>query len=182
MRGLGKTYRDTPASTGDFKRLPAGGYVIRITEVEDKDDKEYLNITFDIAEGEHKGFYSDEWGKEHKFAHTFVRSYKEKALGMFKGFLKAVDDSNGTTFVEKAEKGFPEQQLVGKGVGILLGYEEYVNDRGEIRERSRVAATRSVDAIRSGDYKIPELKKIAPAADIPATAPEGFTADDELPF
>ena len=98
------------------------------------------------------------------------------------GFLKAVDDSNGTNFVEKAEKGFPEQQLVGKGVGILLGYEEYVNYRGEIRERSRVAATRSVDAIRSGDYKVPELKKIVPAADVPATAPEGFTADDELPF
>lgn len=183
MRPLGKAYKDAEASTGDFKRLPAGGYIAKITAVEDKDDKEYLNITFDIAEGEFKGFYSDEWGKEHPYAHTFVRSYKEKALGMFKGFLKAVDESNGTQFEKRAEKGFPEQELVGKVVGILIGYEEYTSNRGDVRERTTVTGTRTVETIRSGNYKVPELKKLQQSA--PAQSPvPGFEAvkDEDLPF
>lgn len=182
MKPLGKAYANAKASTGDFKRLPAGGYIVKITEVEDKADKEYLNIVYEVAEGPYKGFFLDGWGQEHKFAHSFVRSYKEKALGMFKGFLKTIDESNGTQFEPQAEKGFKETQLVGKLVGILFGYEEYVNDRGEIRERSRVTGTRSVETIRSGDFKVPELKKLDAAKDIPATTPEGFTQDDDLPF
>jgi len=183
MRPLGKAYREAEASTGDFKRLPAGGYIVKITAVENKDDKEYLNITFDIAEGEFKGFYSDDWGKEHPYAHAFVRSYKEKALGMFKGFLKAVDQSNGTEYEGQAEKGFAEQQLVGKLVGVLIGYEEYRSNRGEIAQRTRVTGVRSVEAIRSGNFKVPELKRLGD--DQTSNSPvKGFEQVNEadLPF
>lgn len=183
MKPLGKAYEEAEASTGEFKRLPAGGYIAKITAVEDKDDKEYLNITFDIAEGEFKAFYGDEWGKAHPYAHSFVRSYKEKALGMFKGFLRAVDASNNTKFEERAKKGFPEGELVGKLVGVLIGYEEYRTDRGEIRQRARVTATRSVDTIRSGDFKVPELKTLGD--DQTANSPvKGFEQVNEadLPF
>ena len=183
MKPLGKAYKDAEASTGDFKRLPAGGYIAKITAVEDKDDKEYLSIVFDVAEGEFKAFYSDAWGKEHPYAHSFVRSYKEKALGMFKGFLQAVDESNNTDFVKRAEKGFPEGELVGKLIGLLIGYEEYRSDRGELRERTRVTATRSVETIRSGNYKVPELKKIEDS--MPSSGPvKGFEQVNEadLPF
>ena len=161
MKPLGKAYKDAEASTGDFKRLPAGGYIAKITGVEDKDDKEYLNITFDIAEGEFKAFYADEWGKAHPYAHSFVRSYKEKAFGMFKGFLQSVDESNNTDFVKRAEKGFPENELVGKLVGLLIGYEEYRTNRGDVGERTRVTGTRTVETIRSGNFKVPELKKLS---------------------
>ena len=183
MKPLGKAYRDAEASTGDFKRLPAGGYIAKITSVEDKDDKEYLSITFDIAEGEFKAFYSDAWGKEHPYAHSFVRSYKDKALGMFKGFLKSVDESNNTKFEERAEKGFPENELVGKVIGLLIGYEEYKTNRGDIGERTRVAGTRSVETIRSGNYKVPELKKLEDS--MPSSGPvKGFEQVNEadLPF
>ena len=183
MKPLGKAYKDAEASTGDFKRLPAGGYIAKITAVEDKDDKEYLNVTFDIAEGEFAAFYSDEWAKAHPYAHSFARSYKEKALGMFKGFLSAVDESNNTKFKEQASGGFNEQQLVGKLIGVVIGYEEYMSDRGEIRERMRVVATRTVAQIRAEQFKVPELKKYeAPAA---AGSPvPGFeqVKDEDLPF
>ena len=33
MKPLGKAYKDAEASTGDFKRLPAGGYIAKITAV-----------------------------------------------------------------------------------------------------------------------------------------------------
>lgn len=182
MKALGNEYESAKASTGEFTRLPAGGYIAEITAVEDKADKEYLAITFDIAIGEFKAYYSDDWGKDHPYAHQFVRSYKEKALGMFKGFLQAVDKSNGTKLEAKAKTGLNEQELIGKRIGVVIGYEEYESDRGDVRERSRVTATRSVEAIERGDFKVPELKKLAAA---PAGhAPEGFesVSADDLPF
>lgn len=183
MKPLGKAYEDAEASTGEFKRLPAGGYIAKITAVENKDDKEYLNITFDIAEGEFKGFYEDEWGKAHPYAHAFVRSYKDKALGMFKGFLKAVDASNGTKFEERAKKGFPDGELVGKLVGVLIGYEEYRTNRGEIGQRTRVTGTRSVQAIRDGNFKVPDLKRLGEEQTTNSPVP-GFDQlnEAELPF
>ena len=183
MKALGKAYKDAEASTGDFKRLPAGGYIAKITAVEDKADKEYLNITFDIAEGEFAAFYSDEWGKEHPYAHSFVRSYKEKALGMFKGFLRSVDESNGTKFESRAEKGFPEGELVGKVVGLLIGYEEYRTNRGDIGQHTRVTSTRSVETIRSGNFKVPELKALGETqtANSPVAGFEQVNEED-LPF
>jgi len=181
MKALGNEYENAKASTGEFTRLPAGGYIAEIKAVEDKADKEYLAITFDIASGEFKGFYSDEWGQAHPYAHQFVRSYKDKALGMFKGFLQAIDKSNGTKFEAQAKTGLNERDLVGKRIGVVIGYEEYNSDRGEVRERSRVTATRSVEAIERGDFKVPELKKLAAPA---GPAPEGFENinPDELPF
>lgn len=186
MKALGKTYKDAEASMGgEFPKLPAGGYVCRILSVEDKADKEYLEIVYDIAEGEYKGFFSDEWGKQHPYAHRLIRSYKEKALGMFKGFLVCVDKSNGTNFAEAAAKGLPEQQLVGKLVGMVIGYEEYAGTDGTIRQRSYVSANRSVDAIKNGEFKVPELKRIEDPVNKADAAPvDGFSplGDIDCPF
>lgn len=189
MKPLGKQYKDAEASSGgDFERLPAGGYVVRITEVKDDPAKEYLSVVYDIAEGEKRGFYSDQWGQEHPFAHRFVMSYKESALGMFKGRLKAIDESNNTGFEAVAETGLQEQALVGRIVGVVIGYEEYMSDRGEVRERSYVRNVVAASKIRSGDFKVPELKKLAPDQLAPtmqpaAAPPEGFSWDtSNTPF
>ena len=45
------------------KRPPAGGYVVRITNVEDVAGREYLNVVYDICEGDYAGFYSDDFGR-----------------------------------------------------------------------------------------------------------------------
>lgn len=195
MQGLGKDYKAAEAvQGGEFKRLPAGGYICKIVDVEDCPqgfDKKnptrgnYLWVVYDIADGEYKGFYSDDWGKEHPYAHRYVRSYSEKALGMFKGFLQAVDESNNTDFVKAAEKGFNEKELVGKLIGLVIGYEEYVASDGEIKERAYVNANRSVSAIKSGDFKVPELKKVKDPVVPTNTAPvDGFAPlnDDDIPF
>ena len=54
-------------STGGSK-LPVGGYVIKILDVEDVPSREYLRITYDIAEGEHAGHYSDSFGKQNAWS------------------------------------------------------------------------------------------------------------------
>lgn len=191
MKPLGKAYKDAEATQGgEFKRLPAGGYICIITDVKDcplgwdpkrPESGDFLRVYFDIAEGEYKDFYADDFGKKYPDIHSYVRSYKEKALGMFKGFLQAVDDSNDTEFVKKAEKDFDEKKLIGKRIGLVLGYEEYESNRGDIRERIYVSANRSVEAIETGDYKVPELRKTKPKNN---AVPDGFSAlgDDDLPF
>lgn len=174
---------DDVVPTSNREALQPGGYVIKITKATDDPKKEYLKLVYDIAEGDQAKRYSDEWGlnPDNDYAHMFYRSYKEKALGMLKAFLIAVDKTNGTHFEEQAKKGLKEEQLVGKLVGIVLSEEEYENNRGEVKVRLAVASIHTADEIRKGEFKVPALKKLKGAA---APEVEGFTplTDTEVPF
>ena len=167
-------------TSGDYKSLEPGGYIIKMESVTNNEAKQYLDIIYDIAEGPEKGRYSDDWGKEHPYAHKFIRSYKENALGMFKGFVKAVDASNGTNFDAQAETGINEKELVGKIVGVVIGQEEYLNDMGDIKLRLTVRNVKSAQDIRDGKYNIPDVKKLKDS--IKPETPEGFTPDSDIPF
>lgn len=187
MRALGQEYMNTEASTGgDFERLPAGGYVCRIIEATDYpngneySDKPYLNIVYDIAEGEYAQFYSDDWGKENKWAHDMRQYYTPAAFGIFKGFLKAVDISNGTAFEAAAETGLDERKLVGLLIGLIIGEEEYRSNDGSVRTRLRVRGARPVQNIRDGKFKPPLLKEL-PGDDTPIPATPSLDESD-LPF
>lgn len=183
MKPLGNAY-NTAEVGGDFVALPPGGYVVRITDVEDNDkgEKPYLTITFDIADGEHKGYYGDEWGVSHPWAHNRRQYYNEAAYGVFKSFLKAVDDSNGTNFVEVAgTTGLNERLLINCVVGLVVGLREYETDTGYTRTSPDWfnAKVVSVNAIREGKYTIPALK----TAEKKQNAPAGFNVSaDEMPF
>ena len=185
MKSFGKAYKDVEAATmGGFRKLPAGGYICEIKAVEDVPDKEYLKVIYDIATGGFKGFYSDDWGKEHPFAHQMFWSYKEKNRKYFKANMAAVDKSNLTDFNKalEASRDFNEQQLVGLKIGLVIGYEEYETNRGEIRERTTVVAVRSAQSIGQGDFTVPETKKLQKVS---YTSPvEGFETVNEadLPF
>lgn len=165
---------DKVQASGDFERLPAGGYVIRITDAKDEPSKSYLAITFDIAEGKFAGHYKDV-PADLVAIHQFIRSYKDTAVGMFKAFINAVEASN-----DGYKWAWDEKTLVGKIVGVIMGEEEYENNRGEVKTGLKVRSCRPADAIRSGNYKVPEPKKLVKADAIP----EGFTAlaDTDLPF
>ena len=41
--------------TNDYQRPAPGGYICAITAVKDIEAKEYLKVSYDIAEGEFKG-------------------------------------------------------------------------------------------------------------------------------
>lgn len=177
MKPLGQAYAQTEVSTPtEFERLPAGGYVCRITKVEDHDeDKPYLRIVYDIAEGRYISFYSDDWGVENEWAHDMRQYYTPAAFGVFKGFLKAVDISNGTDFEGAAAEGFDERSLVGQFIGLIIGEEEYESNDGSIKTRLRVRGARPVQNIREGRFKYPELKKLETEEPTPL-------GDDEFPF
>ena len=179
---------DKIQESGSFKKLPVGGYVVKILNATDVPDKEYLRLSFDIAEGPNKGFFAEEYknntreDKKWPNAGTFVRSYKEKALPMMKGFTTAVEKSN-----KNYTWNFDESTLKGKLVGLVIGEEEFVNSSGKMRTRTYVNAVRSVDIIREGKFEVPELKKLSadkvaastPAASQPFQNP--FDNDDSAP-
>lgn len=157
-------------------KLPAGGYVCRITAVEDVPKKEYLWITYDIAEGEYAGKYSDDWGKENPWAHRFARSYKDSAEGMFKAFVNRVQESNKGFVWDQVN----ESQFVGKEIGLVFQTELYTNTKGDDKERLNVFRVVAAQDIRVGDFKVPEPvdnRETAPQAD---TVP--VDAYDDVPF
>jgi len=178
-------FNNVEASTGSFESLPAGGYVAKILKVVNhNEEKPFLEVVFDIAEGEYAGYFNSDFGTKNEWAHSFRSYYSEAALGMFKGFIESIDKSNKTNFSESIEKGFNEQSLVGKLVGIIVGYEEYKTNRGEIGQRMRVKGTRSADTIRQNKFRVPELKKLEASIETTAATPTGFTPlkDEDCPF
>ena len=147
---------------------PVGGFICEIKTVEDVPEKEYLRVGYDIAEAlsdeqkEFVGMY-EKRKKERDFDYpTTVVSYKENSLPFFKGFVTALENSN---------KGYKwdndETKFVGKRVGFVIGEEEYEgkdkNGAPKVKVRTYVAERHSVDAIKDGDFEVPEFKKLSVA-------------------
>jgi hypothetical protein len=183
-----ENYESVQASSGEFARPTAGGYICKIIDVEDvpldpnTNKGDYLKIEYDIADGEFKGYYKEQFDKfgGNWFA-SFIRSYKDKALGMFKHFTNCVVESNAGYEWDWNEKG-----LIGKVVGLVLGEEEYLNNNNEVKTKLVVSQIKTVEEIKSGDFKVPAPKKVS--VDISAPELNGFTSvdfngsDEGLPF
>ena len=118
---------------GGFEKLPAGPYIAKIVDMVDNDSKQYVELVFDIAEGEHANFYGDKWGKEHPFAHHIFLSYKDTALGMLKGRLQAIQESNPGFDPFAAWDADRLDMFNGRILGINLQEEEYERNDGPAR-------------------------------------------------
>ena len=165
------------AAAGSSSMLPAGGYVAKITAVEDVESKEYLRFTYDIAEGEHKGFFETD---DRVYTHQFVRSYTDKSAGFMKRFLECVEGSN-TDFRIQGWGNDPED-LVGKLVGIIVQREDYTNKNGEDRARMNVEGFATVGDIRNGRFVMPEPKDTREKREETAAADGGSVYDADIPF
>lgn len=162
-----------------------GGYAAKITKVEDVEDKEYLKIEWDFADGEFKGNNQETFNQHGFWPMSFVKSYKTKALPFFKGFKTAVEMSNKNYVFNN-----DPQSLVGKFMGVVLGEEEYQAKDGSVKTRLYVHQVRSGKSIRDKDFEIPELKKLTNLPLSPAQAVNQFsqeftpitTDDGDLPF
>lgn len=166
----------------EYKRPGPGGYIIKIVSVEDVEEKEYLKIEYDIADGEFKNYYKDLYKSRGFWGGSFIRSYKAKALPFFKAFKTSVEVTN---------KGFEfkndPQSLVGKFCGAVFGEEEYEANDGSVKKRLYFHQARSGQAIRNGEFEVPELKKLAKRSNDSGLIGGGFTDlptddDGELPF
>lgn len=174
----------TASSDGGFEKLPAGPYVAIITDATDKEDKQYVEIVYDIAEGEHKGFYSDDWGKSHPYAHHVFFSYKDTALGMLKGRLEAIQASNPGFDAFAAWDAGRLDMFKNRLVGINLQEEEYERNDGDTGVRLNVAQVVDAQKVRDGLVKTRERKTLdAKKAHVPTTQSEKAAFNDvDIPF
>lgn len=158
----------------DFPKLTQGGYICRITAVEDVPTKEYLKIEYDIVEGEFTGYWKKLYDSKAFWGGNFIKSYKETALPFFKAFTTAVEKSNpGYVFDND------ETKLKGKMIGLILGEETYTKNDGSDGKRIYVDKPRSVEQIRKGDFTIPAGRSVV-------KKDSGFNpvndSDEDMPF
>lgn len=187
-------------------RNPVGGFICEIKTVEDVSDREYLKVGYDIAEAlsedqkEFVGMYAKRKAEREFDYPTTVVSYKENSLPFFKGFVTALENSNKDYKWDNDESKF-----IGKKIGFVIGEEEYEgrdkNGMPKVKVRTYVAERHSVQAIKNGDFEVPEFKKLSqPVVDRPVNPFEqnvssvpitpdpieggGFEAidDDDCPF
>lgn len=186
----------------DQQRLPVGGYVLKILNVDYQENSwgDVIVLSFDIEEGEHKGFYAANYrgqtGEDKKWKGTYrLRVPKDDGseqdnwtMRRFKTVMLAFEDSNSGY-----RWNWDEQTLKGKLVGALFNNKEYeLNGRHGFFTNchSLVAA----EKIRTGDFKIPEDTMLKPsnafgrpaAGSLPMA--DGFmnipddVGDEDLPF
>ena len=178
-------------ATGSFETLPAGGYVCQIksvNEVKNKKDGTRLEIMLDIAEGDYRGFFERDYRsqtREDKFWRGIANQnvpnegspkYEQQA-GFFKRFINDIEESN-----PGYHWNWDEKTLVGRMIGVVFGEREKQSQKGTVYTTSIADSITTVDAIRKGAYKVPELRRLPNA---PATSFGGFSpvADDgDLPF
>lgn len=167
---------------GDFERLPAGPYVARVVSMEDKPSKEYVELVWDVAEGEKAGFYSDDWGKSHPYAHHVFLSYKDTALGMLKGRLQCITESNPGFDSEAAWNGGRLDMFTNRLFGINVQEEEYEHD-GKVKVRLNVCQVVTAQDVRDGKVQKRDIKRLDGASATtaaPAPAPQDDVSD--VPF
>ena len=179
-----ENYENIQASSGEFARPGNGGYILEIVAVEDvpmnpqTGKGDYLRIDYDIAQGDFKGYYTkqnEHFGGGRWFANV-IKSYKEKALGMFKHFTNCVEESN-----PGFKWNWQEQKLVGLRFGATLQEEEYEKNDGNIGTRLIVKDIKTVKQIMDGDFKVPETKRLVRAS-APVSDFAVLDNSDPLPF
>lgn len=163
--------------SGEFRKLPAGIYGAKITSVKDNAEEQYFEITCDIVKGDYKDYFKQQVAAGLKDGSKSIRSYKDKALPFFKGFITAVEKSNPGYHWD-----WDESKLVGKNVIAVFGDEEYLKD-GQVKVGTKLVEFRSLEAYKEGKITVPPLKKLQQEVPVePAVEEVQLTPDDDFPF
>lgn len=173
--------------------LPAGGYVAKILNAEEKRYTwgDVLLISFDITEGEHTGFFNADYqnntNEDRKWRGTYRLPIPKDDGSEKDGWTK--NAFNGAIWaIEESNPGYAwnwdEKNLKDKIVGVLFRNEEWrSNSTGNTGWDTKCCRLESVEDIRNGKFKIPKDKPLAnkpaqPASDFVPAADN----DTKLPW
>lgn len=169
------------AKSGDFERLPVGGYVCVIKSAKDYPTDEFVEIVYDVAEGQYANFYKD----DDDWIHTTRKYYKGGAAGMFKGFIETLAKDNPNFDASKVINGESVDGMKGCKFGALIQECYYTNRDGEDKTALDVAKTIECAKIRDGKFTLPAPKDMRKNQDTPAVTTEAVTVDynvGDVPF
>ena len=174
----------------DFEVLPAGGYIARIIDVDDRTWDRHIEpahlIHMDIADGEHTGLYmrnNQNSDKERWLTYWFAEPTDKSPdwlLSKVGGIQTSLKESNEAVDLSNPHK------WKGKLIGVVVGDEEAESSSGTIYTRPYVSYVCSADRIKEGNFKVPKLKKLESASPKPLATtelPDSFSAaEDDIPF
>ena len=175
------------------EQLPPDGYVCRIMGAREVTYQgregafSRLEISLDIAEGEHTGYYADDYkaqsGEDRRWRGV-LRLYvpsddgserDEFSKRRFKGAMEAVEDSNPGYRWDWNEAG-----LKGKVVGCLFRREEWEWD-GRTGWSTRPFKFLDAALVRERRFRVPEDRPL-PGAASSLSVSDLKESDEELPF
>lgn len=193
-----KEYEEAQAYTGEYAKLPAGGYICQIKEAKtgkSNSGNEMLILNIDIAEGEYKDYYLKQYEKRIESAtadkppkypnNAILRNILsgKNWIERFKGIITSIEKSNSNFNWESCNG--DESKLKGLYVGAIFREEEYEKIDGSIGTTVKIYQLRSIETIKNEKYKVPEIKKLPQKGE----AYEGYgsllstsVADDDFPF
>ena len=197
-----REYEQATATTGEFAKMGAGGYVLAIQavrlsgtdfngkKIDYVTEKQYVKFIYDVIEGEFAGRFSDDYwaGEDKDYGHRVYFSWKN--MGAFKNFIQCLDESNPGFDALAAFDADNWALFIGKKFGAVFGEEEYRKNNGELDTKLGFPNIKSVQAIHEGKFRIPALKKLKDEKpdgyySTQAPAPGGNAAsvyDDDIPF
>ena len=188
---------ETTKAYSDFQQLPKGGYVLRIMGAVTAESAygQYVKISCDIAEGEYKDFFANEYRNQQKEDKKWHCNYLLNVPNddgseqdgwtarRFKTVIEVLEASNTGYHFD-----WDESKFKGKLIGGLFNYREYETSNGDVRTATNLAQLCEVEKIRSGKYQLPNDKLLKKSTPAPASGdsfmeiPESAGDEEELPF
>lgn len=175
----------------ETKTLPKGGYVLKILGAsidQFPSGDEYVKLSCDIAEGDYAGFYEQKYRNnvnEDKKWSCIYRLGIPKDDGSERDGWTARRFKTFTVDLEESNSGYhfdwDEQKFKGKLIGGLFNTKEFESDHG-IVSFTNLARLCSVEAIRSGSYKLPPDKLIERKVDDGFQDAGSMLDNSPLPF
>ncbi len=182
-----KGYDEAQAITGEYEKLEAGGYICKIKsakEEKSKSGKRMLVIALDILEGDKKDFFKKRFDEDTRAEKKWPAGaiYRqmlegEKAAGFLKGLMTSLEDSN-----DGFKWDWDEKKLANLKCGAIFGEEEYEKLDGSVGTSTKVKFIRTVQAIKEGKFKVPEIKKLPQKGEAFEDFVNAVTSDEDLPF
>lgn len=171
------------------QHLPAGGYVAKILNAEEVsyDWGNVLLISFDIAEGDNKDHFANDYRNQDREDKKWRGTYRLRiplddgserdrwSKRTFGNAIWAIEDSNSGYHWD-----WNEVELKGKFIGVLFRDREWEMN-GRTGWSTECCALTSVSDIHSGNFKMPKAKSLDGSKS--SAAPLHEVEDDEdLPF
>ena len=165
---------------GATRKLPIGGYVCIIRKMTDNEKEKYIEVEYDVAEGEYKGIAVDTYEAWGRWVHNFRVYYTDKAMWRFKKFITRMEQTNPNFVFDWSNWSC----MVNKGIGLVIGIRQYYSKKdGSLKETLDVQDFCTATDIREGNLpKQPEVR--SPKEPLPTAQMEEVTTEDDgqLPF
>lgn len=181
----------------DYEKLPAGCYELKIlgAKVVENNGSKTLNVQFDIASGDFKDFYTNQYKAntaEDKKYKGVLRIWCPKGDGTDKDAMTIRSFNTNLFAIEDSNPGWSwawdESQLKGKVVGGLFREREY-EFNGKTGFFTECSGFTDIEKVRSGKAKTPKTKYLngSSAASTVSADSQGFMniptgEEEELPF